>query len=417
MKLRLPLLAFLGLSAALLLFNSCLRDRCTSTRTFVRYDPIYKTPAEIRVAPTVEAARPLKKPGKIYAFDKYLFINELEEGIHVIDNSDPAKPQALAFWRIPGNVDIAISGHHLYADQYTDLLSLDISNLQAPQLSCRVENAFSLNGYDPYRGFIVGYTETEVTEEIDCNDSRVGSPWFWMEDAVFVNKDLSSSGGAASLPAGIGGSYARFALNNQYLYTVDNTSLKTYSIFSPDCPVRFDSVMVGWNIETIFPWKSKLFIGSQNGVFIYNIANPQDPVFESAFTHASGCDPVVCDDKYAYVTIHDGTTCNGTVNQLDVIGISALPAASLLTSYPMKHPNGLALQGDKLFLCDDGLKVYDNRDPLAMAPLAHLKDLHAYDVIALDATHLLLIGDDGFFQFDTSDPAHPVQLSHIPVEN
>ena len=415
-----PLLAFLGLFM-LAFLSSCLRDECKSTRTYVRFDPIYKTVTEMRVGITAGAPREMRHPGKIYAFGNYLFINEKQEGIHVVDNSDPAKPQKIAFWNIPGNVDIAIRGQMLYADQYIDLLTVNIADLQNPQLVCRTENAFPLFGFSPQNGYLVEYKQTEITEEINCDDNRWGRSWF-MEDLAFFAFQPSLSNGTIDLgsgdfsgaPAGIAGSYARFGLHNEFLYTVDNTWLRTWSVAAP-CPVRRDSVAVGWNVETIFPWKDKLFIGSQTGVFVFNNSNPAHPVQEARFDHASGCDPVVCDDKYAYVTIHDGTTCNGTFNQLDLIGIENLPSASLLKTYPMTRPFGLSVTNEHLFLCDDGLKIFDKTDPLDLRQLSHLKSIKAYDVIAFSDSHLLLVGDAGFYQFDVSDPANPRQMSLLPV--
>jgi len=204
-------------------------------------------------------------------------------------------------------------------------------------------------------------------------------------------------------------------LADEYLYTVDSWLLRSWSLASPACPVKSDSVWLGWNAETIFPWKDRLFVGSQNGVFIFNNTNPGHPTLEATFSHATGCDPVVCDDTHAYVTIHDGTNCNGTFNQLDIIGIENLPSASLLKSYQMKRPFGLAITNEHLFLCDDGLKIYDKTNPLELKELSHLKNISTYDVIAFSDSHLLLIGDDGFFQFDVSDPSSPKQLSLIPV--
>ena len=70
---------------------------------------------------------------------------------------------------------------------------------------------------------------------------------------------------------------------------------------------------------------------------------------------------------------------------------------------------------DHLFLCDDGLKIFDKTNLLDIKQLSHTPSINAYDVIAFSDTHLLLVGDDGFFQFDVSDPASPKQLSLIPV--
>jgi hypothetical protein len=417
MKFRLLTLASL-LSVAFL--SGCLRDECTSEQSYIRFDPVYRTLTDIRVGISVAPARALQAPGKIYAFGQYLFINERQEGIHVIDNSDPANPQTLAFWSIPGNVDMAIHGNYLYADQYIDLLTIDISDMLHPNVVCRAENTFQLYGFDALNGFLVDYKQTEITEKVKCGDVRMNQGWFnegdvlWVrKDAVFSSFDQNNGGLPASV--GIAGSYARFGLANDFLYTVDNTLLRSFSLATPSCPVKTDSVWLSWNTETIFPWKDKLFIGSQTGVFVFNNSNPAHPVLEATFNHATGCDPVVCDDKYAYVTIHDGTTCNGTLNQLDIIGIENLPNGNLLKSYAMSRPFGLSVTNDHLFLCDDGLKIYDKTNPLEIKALSHTKNINAYDVIAFSDSHLLLIGDDGFFQFDVSDPNSPKQLSHIPV--
>ena len=416
-----PLIALVALSMIASL-TSCLRDECTSARTYVRFDPVYKNLAEFRLGITAEPPREMRHPGKIYAFGNYLFINEKQEGIHVVDNRDPNSPQKIAFWNIPGNVDIAIRGQLLYADQYIDLLTVNIADLQKPQVVCRSENAFPIFQFHPTNGYLVDYVQTEVTEVVDCQDSRWGGQWFMEDNALFASIDLVSSqngqfdvsGSGIPAASGIGGSYARFGLHDAFLYTVDNSYLRTWSVAAP-CPVRADSTLVGWNIETIFPWKNKLFIGSQTGVFIFDNSNPARPKQEARFNHASGCDPVVCDDQYAYVTIHGGTTCNGTFNQLDIIGIENLPAASLLKTYPMLRPFGLAVTNEHLFLCDDGLKIFDKTDPLALRQLSHLQSIAAYDVIAFSDSHLLLVGDGGFYQFDVSDPEHPRQMSLLPV--
>ena len=406
-----------------LLFNACLRDECNSSRTFVRLDPVYKTPVEFRTGILVQGPRALKKPGKIYAFGQYLFINERQEGIHVIDNADPANPRPIAFWAIEGNVDMSIRGQYLYADQYVDLLSIDISDFQNPRLVCRQQDAFQLHGFVPGRGYLVDYTPTTITEEVPCNDDRWNNGWFRREDVIFVaDVNAATSGpqfaGKNNIPAatGIAGSYARFGLYDRYLYTVDQSMLRTWTLDKPDCPARIDSTYVGWNIETIFPWKDRLFIGSQTGVFIFNNTNPQKPVQEAAFSHATGCDPVVVDGNNAYVTIHDGTTCNGTFNQLDVLDIQNLPWVKEVKTYPMTKPKGLSIAGKYLYLCDDGLKIFDKTQPDALKQLSHVKNLKTYDVIALDDTHLLVVGDSGFLQFDVSDPEHPKQVSLIRVE-
>jgi hypothetical protein len=173
--------------------------------------------------------------------------------------------------------------------------------------------------------------------------------------------------------------------------------------------------MVGWEIETIFPWKNRLFIGSDNAVHIFRLDNPAMPTREAVFSHASGCDPVVCDEEHAYVTLHDGTSCNGRLNQLDVLDIRGLPRVSSVRTYPMKHPKGLAVKDNLLFLCDDGLKIFDKTQPQNVELLSHVRGIDTYDVIALSSKHILVVGKSGLLQYDVSNPKAPSQISGIPI--
>jgi hypothetical protein len=105
-------------------------------------------------------------------------------------------------------------------------------------------------------------------------------------------------------------------------------------------------------------------------------------------------------------------------NQLDLVDVSNPAAPQLIKSYQMENPHGLSIDFPTLFLCEGehGLKVFDVTDKFLVDrnQLAHFKDMHAYDVISLGKT-LLLIGDDGFYQYDASNPKDLKMLSKIPV--
>ena len=55
-----------------------------------------------------ESPRALEQPGKMYVKGKYLYVNEIKKGIHIIDNGNPASPKFVTFINIPGNGDIAV---------------------------------------------------------------------------------------------------------------------------------------------------------------------------------------------------------------------------------------------------------------------------------------------------------------------
>lgn len=222
--------------------------------------------------------------------------------------------------------------------------------------------------------------------------------------------------GGAGNKTGIGGSMARFTIYDNYLYAVDYSDMQVFDIAQANNPKAWSKVNIGWEIETIFPFKNKLFIGSTTGMYIYDVSKPWNPTYVSEFRHIRACDPVVANDDYAYVTLRSGTRCEGTSNQLDIIDIRDIFNPKLVKTYPMQEPAGLGLDGTTLFICDgpSGLKVFDVADATDIKLLDWQSDIKTYDVIPLGKS-LLMIGRDGLFQYDYTDPTNLKLLSKIPI--
>ncbi|MEZ4905245.1 MAG: hypothetical protein R2822_27575 [Spirosomataceae bacterium] len=109
------------------------------------YRPIYASLTEAREI-TTTLPQPLQKPGKIYVRGNYLFINEQGKGLHLIDNTDPEPPK-LSFIKIPGNVDIAVKGNLLYANNGPDFVVLNIAEPTKILVVKRIENVFPALDY------------------------------------------------------------------------------------------------------------------------------------------------------------------------------------------------------------------------------------------------------------------------------
>ncbi len=101
--------------------------------------PIYADSADFLI--TKNEARTPQKAGKIYVYGNVLLINEVNEGIHVVDNSDISNPQNLFFIQIPGNTDIAVKDGLIYANNHTDMVVLEISENTFQEVG-RVQNLF-----------------------------------------------------------------------------------------------------------------------------------------------------------------------------------------------------------------------------------------------------------------------------------
>ena len=173
---------------------------------------------------------------------------------------------------------------------------------------------------------------------------------------------------------------------------------------------------MGWNIETIYPFMGNLFIGSQSGMYIYSISNPDNPVQTGQFNHVRSCDPVIADDKYAYVTLRSGTACQGFTNELDILQLNGLTNPTLLKVYNLTNPHGLSKDGSVLFVCDgqDGLKIYNAADVMNLTMIKQLENLDAYDVITVQG-NALVVAKDGLYQFDYSNLANIRLLSKMDI--
>jgi len=171
------------------------------------------------------------------------------------------------------------------------------------------------------------------------------------------------------------------------MYTVDRSNLKVFNISQAANPQYIKNVALNsWVIETIFPFENKLLIGSQNGMLIYNVADPDNPVSLGSFSHARACDPVIADGNRAYVTLKSGGMCAGNSNQLDVLDISNVLSPQLIKSYGLTNPGGLAKDGNKLMICDGdaGFKLFDAGVAMNIEQKAQLSIEDPYDVIAIN---------------------------------
>jgi hypothetical protein len=157
----------------MVVFSGCISEPEETTQGKKEgYRPIYMPYEQMRQVMTT-SPKPLEHTGKIYVRGSYVFVNEINKGIHVINNQNPSSPQIVSFIAVPGNVDIAMKGNVLYADNAVDLVALDITNPADVKLLKRIENAFPNQAYpphtgvnfecaDPARGVIVGWEKVQL---------------------------------------------------------------------------------------------------------------------------------------------------------------------------------------------------------------------------------------------------------------
>ena len=318
----------------LVFLTGCIKDKTTSTHTvtYTIMTPVLKSKADVLAAINGNPSEVVQKAGKIYIKDQFIYLNEIDRGIHIIDNSNPSQPSQVAFLNIPGNRDIAAKGNILYADMYNDLLAIDISNPQKVSVTNRIANFFisRMYGYGSVDDKYVAVDWIKKDTVVAFTDSyyQTGGDMFALNNA--------GSGGAKSNGSGTAGSMASMVLMNDYLYAIrEPHSVGIVDIAAAATPRLDTTFYAGFDLETIYPFEDKLFLGSSTGMFMYDLANPTSPVQLGTFSHGRACDPVVTDGEYAYVTLRGGTSCGGNDNELNVVDVNDLMNPVLVKTYPL----------------------------------------------------------------------------------
>ncbi|MBY5960224.1 hypothetical protein KUV50_18885 [Membranicola marinus] len=414
--------------------GSCVKDKCTQTKEFTHYAPVYITQAEYDAPVEYESVRPMENTGTIFAYGDYIFVNEFQKGIHIVDNQEPAHPKPLGFIDIPGNTHFTIRQDVLYANKMEDLVAIDVSHVEQPQQVNRLKGVFQLNrAQTSSEGIVAYYENTHEVVELDCNDYRYSSVMFAFEDGVFVDQggfnsrmdyafatpNLSAAAESSSKAPGtlgVGGSMARFTTIQDRLYILSDFLLETVDISTAKKPAKMGNIPIRFTAETIYPFGSHLYIGTTNGMHIYSVSDAGLPEHVSTTAHIQSCDPVISDGSYAYVTLRGGTPCGGTTNQLEAYDVEDPFNPALLQTFPMENPHGLTKVGDFLYVCEGngGWKKIKSNLPGPFSTTLTNTNHSAFDVLLTPRGTLLFVGKSGIYQYSL-EGKNPNLISKLEI--
>lgn len=142
----------------------------------IGYKPVYSSEADLTIM--MDNAREIVNTGKIFKQGNLLLLNEVSEGVHIIDNTDPTNPVSLGFVQVRGSTDMSVKDNVLYVNQFSDIVALDFSDLQNIREINRQRNAFDLShaalltppqtGYyfecvNPSKGEVIDWQLTTIT--------------------------------------------------------------------------------------------------------------------------------------------------------------------------------------------------------------------------------------------------------------
>jgi len=337
------------------IFTSCSNN--DSLELFNIATPEYMSKEDFRSSVKITSPRDIVESGKIYTYEDFVLVNDVNKGIHIIDNSNPVNPSKKAFIEILANKDMEVRGDFLYADSLMDVVVFNISDLNNITEVSRVKDVFP--GFLPFPDL----ENVEVNyESYNYDEDKILVSWdikqeyreVELEPEIFIDVAFSSDD---AVSGGEGGSLARFKIIDDYLYAVDNNYINVFDISDLESPVVLNDVYAGFGIETIFNRDNYLFLGSTNGMFIDS--------------------------------------------SLEIIDIRDIQNPSLVKTYTLDNPYGLGFKDDLLFICDgtSGLKVYNKENVEDLKLLESYSNITAYDVVPLKS-RLMMIGEGVLYQYN-----------------
>lgn len=123
------------------IFNTCEEEEPFESGS--RYEPVFMERSEFDTSVALQNSLSIGRSGKIYVKDNLLFINEVNKGFHIYDNSDPASPKAIHFLAAPGSTDLAIRNDMVYINQARDLIAVEYDAVEdAIALTKRIPDTF-----------------------------------------------------------------------------------------------------------------------------------------------------------------------------------------------------------------------------------------------------------------------------------
>lgn len=399
----------LAILAAMVILVGC-TDTADVTVTYTRGTAIYGDLAAIRSIPIYEGARgSIVDAGKLFSNEELLLIGEEGEGIHVFNNADPENPVATGFLNIPGNREFFVKDNTVFAESFYDMVKIDISDASAPRLVTRLENAISSALTNSQGETLIGFEFETVTESVNKDEDIYAQiidssgPLYYDYEENLIPPSAVPTSFAGSSNSAIG-SINRIAEMDGFVYVIGNSKLSVYDNNGEFRQVYSD--FAGWQMETVFPFNGRLFIGTRNSVDIYNVSDPSNPMYESGFWHATSCDPVLpVEGDIAYATLRTGDDnfCPGDDNALVVLDVSDLTFVNQLQEIDMESPYGLAMIDNRLYVGEgeNGLKIFDASDRRNLVLIEHDRSIQAYDVLAhpIHSNVVMIAGPEGFSQY------------------
>ena len=374
-------------------------------------------------------------PEGIIAKGQTVFVADWQDGLRIIDVSDPAHPVETGFLDTKGHaIGVTVSGKYAYvADDNNGLRIIDVSDPAHP-----VET-----GFLDTKGYAIGVTVSgKYAYVADDNDGLriidVSDPAHPVETGFLDTKGtaygVTLSGKYAYVADGkdglriidvndpahpvetgsadTTGHIGYVIVSEKYAYVADWwDGLHILDISDPAHPVETGLFDIEDGAGDVAMSGQNIYAVSSKGLQVINIANPSKPAGAGFFGTGDYAFDVSVSGQYAYVADGD--------NGLHIINVND-PAHPIETGFLDTRGTayGVTLSGKYAYVADwqDGLRIIDVSDPAHPVEVGFDTVKNVYDVTLSGKYAYLADQYDGMCIVEVSDPAHPVEISSFTTK-
>ncbi len=221
---------------------------------------------------------------------------------------------------------------------------------------------------------------------------------------------------------------ARFTILGNYLCAVNGGAIKVYNIQAPANPMQVGNMGPGATILSLRTLHdSLLIIGTLNGTYspyslgVYSFKSNQSLQLLGTLDSSQAYDPFTYRQNYLLTSEHAGASTSYYVpySEISAYNIKKLNAP-FSPDYKIRKniylPSDLFADGNNLFLCDSGLKVFDITDVSKIKLKKHF-NIEAQNVLSNNG-NLTVLGNSGLFQYqyasDTINLLSKINIVHTP---
>lgn len=398
----------LSVSLVIFLFGSVLMHSCRSTcDKTVYYNakiPVYGSLESIRSTFDVIEVQPMDTILRIVELGHAYFLEEKGKGVHVIDKLSAGKPNRTAFIEIPGCLSIEGNGNTLYIGQATDLIVVDVTDLNSISQLQRIQNVFNAD-FVKEDSFIIDYTYEYVEWVIDDGDCA---------DSYIYPENVETAARSSQIPQ------MDLHITNDHLIACDNKVVNRFGINSMGNLFTKNTTPIGsFGItaeQQISSTDDFIVVGNPASNFL---VTSNDDMFARLFT-PNISSPFSCGKFFLFNDVVFFTDFSQnpfgnciTINALHVRPINSFPQT--FTPFFIQHtePQYVSILDSTMLLCDGagGLAFFDISMPTTLSLSNRTDKISTINaqVSVHSKTKALVWGTDGLFQIDLSNPQEIIQ--------